>query len=127
MIVKNTNKSQREMPVAPEEQKYKKKSSSKGLPRSKHKHQYKDVLWETKYSFNYGKGEQETLIQQARKVCTICGRLGDTANNYYFVTEETEPIRHQKTHLSPEAMKLEKWVSDDFFSKFATRAKTEVN
>lgn len=84
-MIKNPTKSQRNIPVCPEEQMYKKKSDKKGLARSKHKHLYRTVLLLHDYSMTKPHDPHPWRVHyySASKVCSICGRVSDIDNNYY--------------------------------------------
>jgi hypothetical protein len=115
---------EKRLPLTNEEPAHKKKSTSKGLPRSKHKHQYETVLLSYYSRFdllNNGTGEirEERIPTQ---VCTICGRIGYTDNDpsYYTLTPiEHLPFNIQERVLSEKALALPKWYTDDWFDKFA--------
>ena len=105
---------------------YKKKSTHKGQPRSKHKHIYETVLLRQPYhgvDFKTGK-ERITVYIRPTKVCTICGRIDDVDDNplYYVQTpcSNVPFVAHEK-ELSEEALRLPKWTTEDFFDKFATK------
>ena len=106
--------------------KHKKKSVSKGLPRSKHKHIYETVLLTKKYhgtDFKTGR-PKITETQLPTKVCTICGRIEHTDKDpkYYNRNKIPDlPIRVYEDALSDEALKLPKWLAEDFWDKFATK------
>ena len=126
-MIKKQDKSQKEIPLAPEETKYKKKSENKGQSRAKHKHLYETVCLHHKYSLTKPHDPHPWNVDyhSATKVCTICGRVGDSDDNYYF----KEPgqnlfVNYFRTKLLPEAFKLERWVVEDMRGKFACREET---
>ena len=131
-MIKNPNKSQREIEAVPEEVKHKKKSQSKGQPRSKHKHKYETVLLTKYYHHNdFKTGAQKiTQTETPTKVCTICGRIDcfDKDPKYYLRKPISGlPIAVWKDELSEEALKLPKWYCDDYFDKFAKRMEDTNN
>lgn len=103
--------------------KHKKKSKSKGMKRSDHKHQYEDALMSSDYhhiDFKTGR----PLVDQYQyvcRVCTTCGYVGDIPKDrskYY----DRVPIENLKSVykevLNEKAMKLPKWRKD-LWDKFA--------
>lgn len=114
----------------PEVPKYRKKSKAKGLSRADHKHTYETVLLTKKYNgtdFKTGL-PRITEHQLPTKVCTICGRIDsvDKAPKYYISKQIADlPIIIHEKVLSEEALKLPRWLSDDFFDKFARRVENE--
>ncbi len=120
-MLKIPEKSQREIPAAPEEVRYKKKSRKSGLSRSKHKHEYKTVLLHHKYSHSKPHEQDPLLIDylSATKVCQICGRIGNEDPDFYkagvcgsWLTSST---------LIPEAFELDKWHVDECMGTFAQK------
>jgi hypothetical protein len=109
-----------------EEPKHRKKSKSKGQPRSKHKHTYETVLlrrdW---YTTNFKTGHQEIRqITLPTKVCNICGRIDETDSDpsYYVKTQMNDkPFVYFNKELSEKALSLPKWYVNDYFDKFATK------
>lgn len=102
---------------------YKKKSKKKGQPRSKHKHIYETVLL-TRY-LHYNLGEPRVSERkQPTKVCTICGRIGDTDEDesLYEIHPNPDVKRWMvwRKELSEKALNLPKWFADSF-EKFATK------
>ena len=104
--------------------KYRKKSTAKGQPRSKHKHIYETVLLITHYQVpNIQTGKQvEKEHKFPTKVCSICGRVDtiDSDEKWYNKQEH----KHLKwtyftKELSEAALKLPVWVRNDHFDKFA--------
>ena len=111
--------------------KYKKKSSAKGQPRSKHKHCYETVLLKRYYHFpdiKTGK-TRTTYTETPTKVCPICGRVSHSDRDPSFykktVTQEV-PYRIMSTELSEKALKLPKWYLEDFMDKFAKEGEFNV-
>lgn len=102
---------------------HKKKSKNKGLPRSKHKHIYETVLLIKYLHLNVGKPSISEIIYPT-KVCTICGRIGDTDKDdslYEKHPDHTIPLRNIWVRdLSEKALALPKWHCD-FLDKFATK------
>ena len=101
--------------------KYKKKSQAKGLPRSKHKHQYIPVLLHRKHHFYIGEPKTE-IIQSVTKVCQMCGRIDKTLRGAEWYDTEYEYFGKysiSKDTLNKKALSLPKWYADDFFDKFA--------
>ena len=106
--------------------KYKKKSISKGQPRSKHKHIYETVLLITKYKTVELATGKERINERYNptKVCVECGRVEyvDRDPKYYNIKLiEGLPYRIATKELSDEALKLPKWVISDYRDKFATK------
>ena len=114
---------EKRIPLTDEEPKHKKKSTSKGLPRSKHKHQYETVLLSHFYHHtDIHTGKDKTV--EARiptKVCMICGRVShtDKDQSYYIDTPCYYPWITHRSELSEKALNLPKWYVDDYFDKFA--------
>lgn len=105
--------------------KYRKKSTAKGQPRSKHKHIYETVLL-TKYyeghNFKTGKPQTTEYIDSTR-VCVICGRIDriDRDSSYYTETAcRGIPYISHTNELSDKALKLPRWFAG-FFDKFASK------
>ena len=101
-----------------DEPKYRKKSTAKGQPRSKHKHVYEDVLL-TRYftiSDRQGNPKQHTSADPYR-VCNICGRIDDMLfdDKYY-----NGPRLRYPRELSEKALALPKWYCN-YFDKFAVK------
>ena len=118
------------IPLTDEEPKHKKKSTSKGLPRSKHKHQYETVLLSRFYhhtDINNG-ADKVSEFRIPTKVCMVCGRIGDTDKDpsYYTYKPHPHPWVTHTTELSEKALKLPKWYVGDYFGKFAMEGTTEV-
>lgn len=107
-----------------EETRHRKKSTAKGLPRSKHKHIYETVLLKRYYNhtdFKTGK-PVITCSELPTKVCKICGRVDrvDRDPSYYVHNQIQDlPWRVYSTELSEKALQLPKWYINDFFDKFA--------
>ena len=124
-MTKNPNKSQREIPLSPEETAHKKKSSKKGQPRADHKHLYETVLLHRLYHYtDYKSGrDATTLILQPTKVCTVCGRVGDvdTDDSFYIDKSVWYPFVSHTSELSEKALSLPKWQVDSYFDKFAKK------
>lgn len=114
----------------PEVHRYRKKSKAKGQPRADHKHVYETVLLTKKYNgtdFKTGR-PRITEHQLPTKVCTICGRIDyvDRDPKYYVSKQIADlPIIVHEKVLSDEALKLQQWLADDFFDKFARRIENE--
>lgn len=117
---------EKRIPLVNDETKHKKKSTAKGLPRSKHKHQYETVLLSRFTHINLGVEE----IHEHRiptKVCTICGRIDYTDNSYYVtVPEYLNNGVVYRTKLSDDALCLPKWYSEGYFAKFATKGTSDI-
>lgn len=131
-MIKNANKSQRDVPIAPEKTKHKKKSQSKGQPRSKHKHEYETVLLTKYYHHNDFKtgAPKTTKTETPTKVCTVCGRIDylDKDPKYYLRKPIMGlPIAGLKDELSEEALKLPRWYCDDYFDKFAKKMEDKTD
>lgn len=124
-MIKRQDKSQKEIPVAPEVAKYKKKSDSKGQPRAKHKHQYETVCLHHNYSMTKPHDVHKWQIDyhSATKVCVICGRNSNERDDAYYIKEPGRNLwgNYFKTKLIPEAFQLEHWIVDDMREKFARR------
>jgi hypothetical protein len=117
---------ERRIPLIQEEPKHKKKSQGNGLPRSKHKHIYETVLL-TKYY--HGKDFKTgfpsvTVSALPTRVCTICGRIGETDTDCKYY-KDLSTLRRYRSELSEEAFKLPKWYADDFWDKFAHKGEKE--
>ena len=105
--------------------KYKKRSTGKGQPRSKHKHIYETVLLHEQYEWPDVKTGRGTVKQDhiaPTKVCKICGRVEyvDTDESYY-VKNRIMNIPHLvffQKDLSDKALSLPKWRRKPF-DKFA--------
>ena len=123
-MIKKQDKSQKDIPLAPEEAKYKKKSDNRGQPRSKHKHTYETVLLHHKYSLTkpHDPNPWNVDYHSANKVCTICGRVED-CDRAYYIKEPGQNLfcNYFKTKLIPEAFKLEHWIVEDARCKFARK------
>lgn len=117
---------EKRIPLLNEELKHKKKSTAKGQPRSKHKHIYETVLLTRYYhSHDYVTGEPRvTQTSFPTKVCTICGRIGDSDNDEkYYINNPIYDLlfmRYEK-NLTDEAMNLPKWHVNAFIDKVATK------
>lgn len=111
-----------ELSTIEDEPKYKKKSTAKGQPRSKHKHIYETVLLTTKHEFNFGE-QRISYSSMPTKVCTICGRIDDVVwdKDYYTETkvDNITFVAYSK-ELSEKASSLPKWHCN-FFDKFAVK------
>lgn len=105
-------------PFEVEVPKHKKKSKKKGLPRADHKHEYKSVLLHYYFDNPFKAGEKKEF-KQPKKVCSICGRIGDTdMSRYEYLEVKNMPYRtHERVIIDEDS--LEKWYVDDFFDKFA--------
>lgn len=121
----------RRTPILIEEPKHKKKSTAKGLPRSKHKHIYETVLLESDYHHTDFKTGVDKIIKSftPTKVCTICGRIdrADRDPSYYRDTANgaIRPWFSGVKELNEKALSLPKWYAGDYFSKFATKREAD--
>ena len=111
--------------IVNEEPKYRKKSTAKGQPRSKHKHVYEVVLLTRCYHGIDGKTgkPQDHYSSLPTKVCTICGRIDDVVwNDDYYTKEHIDylPFHVCNRELNDKSLSLPKWHCD-FFDKFATK------
>ncbi len=124
-MIKNPNKSQRDIPLAPEETNHKKKSVKKGQPRADHKHTYETVLLHSIYHYkDYKSGRDAThTMVLPTKVCTICGRVGmtDRDESLYVDIPSLYPFITHTTELSEKALSLPKWQRDSYFDKCAKK------
>lgn len=121
---------EKRIPLVNEELKHKKKSISKGQPRSKHKHIYETVLLASNYrSVNLKTGAPEIHKYLApTKVCTICGRIDKVDNDEsYYITKQPSllPFLISNKALSEKAWSLPKWYAEDFWDKFAVKEESE--
>ena len=113
-------------PLVNDYPKYKKKSTSKGLPRSKHKHVYETVLLTRDYHTTDYKTGKPHINQTTTptKVCTVCGRIDEIDKDPSFYDEKTvldiSFIAYDKV-LSEKALNLPKWHAKDFWDKFAVK------
>ena len=104
--------------------KYKKRSTAKGQPRAKHKHEYITVRLVRKYEvpdMSTGKMKPHESILPT-KVCQICGRIDYVDRDAsYYVKEPVKGLPYLifDKKLSDKALKLPIWVADKF-EKFAT-------
>lgn len=105
--------------------KYKKRSTAKGQPRAKHKHEYVTVLLHEQYEWPDVKTGREPIKHDhiaPTKVCQICGRVEyvDTDESYY-VKNRIMNIPHLafSKDLSEKALALPKWRRIPY-DKFAT-------
>lgn len=99
------------IPLENEIPKHKKKSKKKGQPRADHKHEYKEVVlhswWDNPFKNNVRIEHTEIC-----KVCSICGRIGDSITGRFFGLEYSD---YDTTFM-------EHWMVDDyFFDKFAKK------
>lgn len=108
-------------PFETEVPKHKKKSKKKGQPRADHKHEYKTVLLLNEYINNYFP-DKPTIYELPKKVCIICGRIGDTDTSMFDLVEIEDPLPY-KIHkrVIRDKDSLEKWYVDDYFGKFAKK------
>lgn len=107
-----------------EKTKYRKKSTAKGQPRSKHKHTYETVLLRCYHTYpDFKTGRQKTSFTELpTKVCTVCGRIDyvDRDPSLYTRRElEYLPFRAYSKELSEKALALPKYYKNDFMDKFA--------
>ena len=111
---------ERRTPLEKEEPKHKKRSKKRGQPRADHKHEYKTVLLYLWSDPSWISGER-TAYEVPKKVCMICGRVGDTDMNQYELVNAEEPIPyHTKKRVIKNPESLEIWDCD-FFGKFAKK------
>lgn len=113
-------------PLLDEEPKYKKKSTAKGQPRSKHKHIYETVLLTKDYhTTNYKTGKPETTqTTLPTKVCIICGRIDEVDRDQSLYIKKAVlglPFIADEKVLSEKALNLPKWYAKDFWDKFAIK------
>ena len=105
--------------------KYRKKSTAKGQPRSKHKHIYETVLLITPYEVpDVLTGKQiKKEHRYPTKVCTICGRVDTIDYDEKWYNKEEHKHFLQWTYftkeLSDAALKLPVWFHNDYGDKFA--------
>ena len=110
---------------------YRKKSKAKGLPRADHKHIYETVLLTKRYhgtDFKTGR-ERITETHIPTRVCNICGRINnvDRDSKYYVRNPIYDlPFKVCEESLSEEALKLPKWLAEDFWDKFAKKITEET-
>ena len=105
--------------------KYRKRSTAKGQPRSKHKHIYETVLLITPYEVpDIHTGKQiKKEHKHPTKVCTICGRVDDIDyDDKWYNKEEHKHLKwmYFTKELSEVALKLPIWTRSDYYNKFAT-------
>lgn len=105
--------------------KYRKKSTAKGQPRSKHKHIYETVLLITPYKVpDVHTGQQiEKEHRYPTKVCTICGRVDEIDyDEKWYNTKEHKHLKwtYFTKELSEAALRLPVWMRSEYFDKFAT-------
>ena len=117
-MIKNNNKSQKEIPIAPDISKHKKKKEKKDkTPWNKHKHKYSIVLLECANSID------GTILNKCpSKVCTICGRVDSAVKDgKYYVSKPLTylPFFLYEKELSEEALKLPVWHMDNWLDKQA--------
>ena len=122
-MIKNSNKRQLQIPEAPEDSKYKKRSKNTGLSRSKHKHEYKTVLLTNVCNFSKPHEQEQRMYsyESATKVCTVCGKIGKVDLDFY--EKGTMGAFLNSSRLKDCAYALEKYItsSDNFGEKFAER------
>lgn len=112
------------VPLITEEPKHKKKSTAKGLSRSKHKHIYQTVLLKSYHSFtDYKTGKLKiSFTEMPTKICSICGRVDcvDTDPSLYEYEEiRNLPFYAYDKKLSKKALALPRYYKEDFWDKFA--------
>ena len=124
------SKSQKDIPLAPEETKHKKKSKSKGEPRSKHKHEYKTVLVHHEYDLTKSHDPNPWHISNDKptKVCVICGRIAECDLEYYETKDGgvVGKIPLFVKELKEEAYQLEKWELRQPQGKYATKLEKNI-
>ena len=109
--------------------KYKKRSTAKGQPRAKHKHEYITVRLVRKYEVpdvSTGKMRPHESILPT-KVCQICGRIDYVDRDAsYYVKEPVKGLPYLifDKRLSDKALELPIWIADKF-EKFATPMEEE--
>ena len=112
---------ERRVPLEAEEPRHRKKSKKRGQPRADHKHEYKTVLLLNEYENRYFPCKT-TLYERPTKICTICGRVGDTDMSFYDRVEVQDSLSvkvYERVIRDKES--LEKWYVDDYFDKFAKK------
>lgn len=91
-------------PLINEEPRHKKRSTAKGLPRSKHKHIYETVLLYRYYHHKSFKDGSDLVTERCTptKVCAICGRIDyvDTDPSYYSKKQSDLPWVSYNIELS---------------------------
>lgn len=112
--------------IVDEDPRYRKKAKRKGMPRADHKHEYKTVLLCRYYNNPLRPGER-TAVTSATEVCEICGRIGYVDHDQYELVdlEGSYPYPMKKRQIRNED-KLEKWICEDYFDKFA-RKMTDID
>jgi hypothetical protein len=123
-MMKKQDKSQKVIPLAPEEVKYYKKSDAKGHPRSNHKHLYETVCLHHKYSLTkpHDTNPWNVDYHSATKVCTICGRIEEADESYYKKESgHNNWGTYFSTKLIPEAFDLPRWIVEDARCKNARK------
>lgn len=110
--------------------KYKKKSTAKGQPRSKHKHEYITVLLRIPFEHpDIKTGRMLTNYSYGpTKVCSICGRIDEAVlDPIYFNKEEHKGklFNYFTKNLSGAALALPKYEVFDFMDKFAVPMEEE--
>lgn len=115
----------KKIPLMDEVPKHKKKSTVKGLPRSKHKHIYQTVLlksYHTHTDFRTGR-QKVSFTELPTKVCSICGRVDyvDKDPSLYIFKEVEKPLHHNIYYreLSSKALALPHYYKNNFLDKFA--------
>ena len=103
--------------------KYKKRSTAKGQPRSKHKHKYETVLLIRESEVpDLHTGKQKKIQNKfPTKVCQLCGRIDyvDQDPSYYNIdVVKGLPYHIYDKKLSEKAEMLTKWFCNSF-DKFA--------
>ena len=116
--------------IIDEEPKYKKKSQSRGLPRSKHKHIYETVLLHQEFHYTSPKTGKDVVTGKdvPTKVCTVCGRIEymDYDPSYYErVPVKGVPFIYNEKVLTEKALSLPKWRVDSIYGKFAIKIEEE--
>lgn len=113
----------RRIPLVNEEPKHKKKSATKGLSRSKHKHQYETVLLSHFSHTTDAKTGTDKVREYCipTKVCMICGRVDhiDRDPLYYVNQSAIHSLIGFTTKLSEKALSLPRWYIENNFDKFA--------
>lgn len=105
--------------------KYRKKSTTKGQPRSKHKHIYIPVLLRIPYTVPEVKTGKDRLLEKQApyNVCSICERVHSRIydNEYYILEKHSSPFSYCNKILSETALNLPKYKLTDSFDKFAVK------
>lgn len=109
--------------------KYKKRSTTKGQPRAKHKHEYETVLLirESEVSDLHTGKQKKIQTKFPTKVCQICGRIDYVDNDpSYYNMDIVKGLPYQiyDKKLSEKAAMLPKWFCSSF-DKFAHKMEND--